>query len=48
MEVDSDWYLSRYPDVRQILGEGDAASAQDHYWRAGYREGRFPGAAPVS
>jgi hypothetical protein len=47
MEVDETWYLARYPDVRQALASGPAKSAQEHFWRFGYREGRFPTRAPV-
>jgi hypothetical protein len=40
--VDEEWYLSRYPDVREAIAAGHVQSAVSHYRSHGYREGRVP------
>jgi hypothetical protein len=40
---DETWYLDRYPDVADAVDRGDIESAQEHYVRFGYFEGRLPG-----
>jgi SAM-dependent methyltransferase len=39
--VNSEWYLSAYPDVRAALDNGDIASASEHFQQWGYFEGRM-------
>src|SRR3954451_4704643 len=40
--VDEEWYLSRYPDVKDAIGSGKFTTARDHFYRCGYHEGRVP------
>ena len=40
--VDSDWYLSTYPDVRDAVSAGQYRDALEHYLRYGMAEGRMP------
>src|SRR5690348_14602933 len=40
--VDEEWYLSRYPDVREAIEAGLVSSAASHYRSHGRREGRIP------
>jgi hypothetical protein len=42
VEVDEDWYLSEYPDVRAGVENGELSSAAEHYQRTGFLEGRLP------
>ncbi|MBT9248116.1 hypothetical protein KM031_22265 (plasmid) [Gemmobacter fulvus] len=42
VDVDEDWYCSRYPDVDQAIREGAVRSAHDHFVTSGYFEGRLP------
>jgi hypothetical protein len=41
-EVDEEWYLSQYPDVRAAVREGRTKSASSHYRSHGYAERRLP------
>ena len=40
--VDERWYLLENPDVAESIRKGVVASAQDHFDKDGYREGRLP------
>ena len=40
--VDERWYLSQNPDVAESIRKGVVDSAQDHFNKDGYREGRLP------
>lgn len=40
--VDSEWYLSQYPDVRAAIQSGRFKSAEEHYRTSGYKEKRLP------
>lgn len=40
--VDEEWYLNRYPDVRDSVQSGAVTSASDHFTRFGYLEQRLP------
>jgi hypothetical protein len=42
IKFDEDWYLQQYPDIAEGLAVGAVESAQDHYLRFGYFEGRLP------
>ena len=42
IHVDSDWYLSRYADVRSAIEKGLVKNPTDHYARFGYYEHRLP------
>jgi hypothetical protein len=42
IEVDEEWYLSKYPDVLTALEDGAVPSAAAHYVRHGYFENRMP------
>jgi hypothetical protein len=42
VEVDEEWYLEQYPDVRQGVRDGTSASATEHYRNCGFFEGRLP------
>jgi hypothetical protein len=42
VEVDEDWYLASYADVREAVEAGQLASARSHYVIAGYFENRLP------
>jgi hypothetical protein len=41
-EVDEEWYLSQYPDVRAAVSDGRTKSASSHYRGHGYAERRLP------
>jgi len=41
--VDEQWYRESYPDAAQAIGDGDFASASEHFVDFGYFEGRSPG-----
>ncbi len=41
-EVDEQWYLRQYEDVRSAIEAGSTASAQKHFVEDGYFEGRMP------
>ena len=40
--VDEDWYFSQYPDVKSQIKPGLFQSAQHHFVKYGYQEGRIP------
>jgi hypothetical protein len=40
--VDTEWYLSQYPDVKAGIESGKFKSAYQHFIENGYREGRVP------
>lgn len=40
--MDERWYLAHNPDVAESIRAGVIDSAQDHFNRDGYREGRLP------
>jgi hypothetical protein len=42
--VDEEWYAATYPDVAEAVRDGSIASAQEHFVRWGYEEGRFASA----
>jgi len=42
VEVDEEWYLRQYPDVREGIRDGTSLSATEHYRNCGYFEGRLP------
>jgi hypothetical protein len=42
VEVDEAWYRKEYGDVDHAIKNGTLSSAQDHYIRVGYFEGRLP------
>ena len=42
VEVDEDFYLSRYPDVAHGVRNGTIQSARGHFVDHGYFEGRLP------
>ncbi|HEX2941722.1 MAG TPA: hypothetical protein VHO91_11800 [Rhodopila sp.] len=42
VEVDTAWYLERYPDIADAIKEGIVMSAQAHFLADGYFEGRWP------
>ncbi len=41
-EIDEDWYLRQYDDVRDAIETGEIKSAQKHFVEDGYFEGRIP------
>jgi hypothetical protein len=41
-EVDEEWYLREYEDIRQAVEEGRVASGKQHFVTDGYFEGRVP------
>jgi hypothetical protein len=41
-EVDEQWYLQQYDDVRGATETGEIISAQKHFVEDGYFEGRLP------
>lgn len=45
--VDEDWYMRRYPDVREAIASGTYTDATGHYIRHGYFENRLPYAIQV-
>ena len=42
VKVETHWYLSAYPQVRQEIREGKAANALDHYLKIGRYRGLIP------
>ncbi len=42
VEVDEDWYLETYPDIKAAIAAGAVRSAAHHYRRFGYFEHRMP------
>jgi hypothetical protein len=42
IKFDENWYLSRYPDVKEAVKRGVVASGRDHYLSHGYYEHRMP------
>jgi len=40
--VDGDWYLVQYQDVKEAVSKGLFTSARDHFYTAGFKEGRLP------
>jgi hypothetical protein len=42
IQVDEDWYIARYDDVRAAVSNGIFASGKEHYATAGYFEDRLP------
>ena len=47
IDVDEDWYISRYPDIREALAQGKVESVKEHYSRFGFYEHRMPYAMTV-
>ena len=47
VEVDEEWYLKRYPDIKEAIERGEIASARAHFLDNGYFEGRLPGQSAV-
>jgi hypothetical protein len=41
-DVDEQWYLRQYDDVRGAIETGEIISAQKHFVEDGYFEGRLP------
>lgn len=42
IKIHEDWYRANYKDVEQAVAEKKFPSAQDHFDRIGYLEGRLP------
>jgi len=42
IKIDEKWYLSRYPDVAEAMGEEGPLSAAEHFIKHGYYENRMP------
>jgi hypothetical protein len=42
VKVDESWYLEAYPDVKDGIEDGRFESAQAHFFKHGYDEGRRP------
>jgi hypothetical protein len=42
VDVDADWYLKQYPDVREAIAQKKTPSAKQHFIDNGYFEGRLP------
>jgi len=42
IHFDKDWYVRRYPDVREAIGKGLVISPKHHYVRFGLYEHRLP------
>jgi hypothetical protein len=42
VRVDQDWYMTRYPDVREAVSNGVVGDAREHYVLHGFYEHRFP------
>ena len=47
VEVDENWYVARYPDVKQGIEAGNFHSAKHHYVVFGFYEDRLPRMIPV-
>jgi hypothetical protein len=41
-EVDEEWYLQQYSDIREAVEAGRVSSAKKHFVNDGYFEGRLP------
>lgn len=42
IQIDEEWYVLTYPDVREAIEQGIFLSAREHYIGHGYFEDRFP------
>jgi hypothetical protein len=42
IELDEQWYLQKYPDVKQAIAKKIVKSAKEHFVRFGYFEHRLP------
>jgi len=42
VEVDEQWYIAAYDDVREAVRSGNMRSGREHYVTAGYFEDRWP------
>ncbi len=42
IQVDEQWYLTRYPDIAEAIQKGIVSSPQAHFVNDGYFEGRMP------
>ena len=42
VEVNEEWYLNTYPDIRSAICSGEVKSAAHHYRHFGYFEHRLP------
>src|SRR5262249_43350014 len=42
IQLDEQWYLQKYPDVRQAIARKAVKDARDHFVRFGYFEHRLP------
>ena len=42
VQVDEEWYLRSYPDVRDAIKRGVFSSGREHYTYSGYFEDRSP------
>src|SRR5450759_2919197 len=42
VQLDEQWYLHKYPDVRQAIAKKIVKDAKDHFMRFGYFEHRLP------
>jgi hypothetical protein len=40
--VNEPWYLERYPDIAEAIGQGIVLSPKSHFINDGYFEGRLP------
>jgi len=40
--VDEGWYVAQYADVQAAVANLVFNSAQEHFEKTGYREGRYP------
>jgi hypothetical protein len=47
VQVDENWYLEKYDDVREAIAKKKTACARDHYINYGYFENRQPFAIKV-
>lgn len=46
-DFDETWYLSRYPDVENVVLSGKFEQAKDHWLQFGRNEGRIPAPLPM-
>jgi hypothetical protein len=42
IRLDEQWYLNKYPDVKQAIAKKTAKDAKEHFVRFGYFEHRLP------
>ena len=42
VKFDENWYLAKYPDVKEAVKRSIVASGREHYLRSGYYEHRMP------